>query len=213
MKEKIPVFLSVLSFLLLSFCFIFISSLVDSHKAVLKELALLEGEKKQFADESKAQKSEAASKLAREKNRREELSLKIETRESDFTSKERALLEEKESIASLEKQIQAKEAIVLEASDAEKQSNLKIEEAQAKAAELAGEIPRLENQLWTIKQSKETTDSRIIEVSDKLSNYDSITAKIRIHRARRRLQEALNQECSFYRDEDNVFRCDRKRDC
>jgi len=38
------------------------------------------------------------------------------------------------------------------------------------------------------------------------------TAKIRIHRARRRLKEALNQECSFYRDEENVFRCDRKRE-
>ena len=39
------------------------------------------------------------------------------------------------------------------------------------------------------------------------------TAKIRIHRARRRLKEALNQQCSFYRDEENVFRCDRKREC
>ena len=36
------------------------------------------------------------------------------------------------------------------------------------------------------------------------------TAKIRIHRARRRLKQALNEECSFYRDEDNVLRCDRK---
>ena len=38
------------------------------------------------------------------------------------------------------------------------------------------------------------------------------TAKIRIHRGRRRLQQALNDECRFYRDEKNVFRCDRKRD-
>ncbi len=38
------------------------------------------------------------------------------------------------------------------------------------------------------------------------------TAKIRIHRGRRRLQQALNEECTFYRDEDNVFRCDRKPD-
>lgn len=38
------------------------------------------------------------------------------------------------------------------------------------------------------------------------------TAKIRIHRARRRLKQALDQECRFYRDQDNVFRCDRKRD-
>jgi RNA polymerase sigma-70 factor (ECF subfamily) len=38
------------------------------------------------------------------------------------------------------------------------------------------------------------------------------TAKIRIHRARRRLKEALDEECRFYRDKDNVFRCDRKPD-
>jgi RNA polymerase sigma-70 factor (ECF subfamily) len=38
------------------------------------------------------------------------------------------------------------------------------------------------------------------------------TAKIRIHRARLRLKEALRQECDFYRDSDNVFRCDRKPD-
>lgn len=36
------------------------------------------------------------------------------------------------------------------------------------------------------------------------------TAKIRIHRARLRLKEALKGQCEFYRDPDNVFRCDRK---
>ncbi len=36
------------------------------------------------------------------------------------------------------------------------------------------------------------------------------TAKIRIHRARLRLGEALRQACEFYRDGDNVLRCDRK---
>lgn len=37
------------------------------------------------------------------------------------------------------------------------------------------------------------------------------TAKIRIHRARRRLQTALEKECVFYQDRENVLRCDRKR--
>jgi RNA polymerase sigma-70 factor, ECF subfamily len=36
------------------------------------------------------------------------------------------------------------------------------------------------------------------------------SAKIRIHRARLRLKEALNKQCEFYRDPDSVFRCDRK---
>lgn len=39
------------------------------------------------------------------------------------------------------------------------------------------------------------------------------TAKIRIHRARARLKETLNTVCDFYRDEEGVLRCDRKRDC
>jgi len=33
--------------------------------------------------------------------------------------------------------------------------------------------------------------------------------KIRIHRARRRLEEALRSQCSFYRDDRDVLRCDR----
>ena len=37
------------------------------------------------------------------------------------------------------------------------------------------------------------------------------TAKIRIHRARLRLKKALRDECEFYRDSENVFRCDRKQ--
>jgi len=36
------------------------------------------------------------------------------------------------------------------------------------------------------------------------------TAKIRIHRARDRLRKALQEECDFYHDEDQVLRCDRK---
>lgn len=45
-----------------------------------------------------------------------------------------------------------------------------------------------------------------------ISECSLATAKIRIHRARRRLKEALANRCTFYRDEDSVFRCDRKAD-
>ena len=34
--------------------------------------------------------------------------------------------------------------------------------------------------------------------------------KIRIHRARTRLREALRKQCDFYRGDDGEFRCDRK---
>lgn len=36
------------------------------------------------------------------------------------------------------------------------------------------------------------------------------TAKIRIHRARQRLKQALATQCAFYRGTDNELRCDRK---
>jgi RNA polymerase sigma-70 factor (ECF subfamily) len=36
------------------------------------------------------------------------------------------------------------------------------------------------------------------------------TAKIRIHRARARLKRALQNECSFYHDSEDVLRCDRR---
>lgn len=36
------------------------------------------------------------------------------------------------------------------------------------------------------------------------------TVKIRIHRARRRLKAALEDQCAFYRDGEGVYRCDRK---
>ena len=36
------------------------------------------------------------------------------------------------------------------------------------------------------------------------------TAKIRIHRARVRLKKTLKKDCDFYRDSDQVFRCNRK---
>ncbi len=36
------------------------------------------------------------------------------------------------------------------------------------------------------------------------------TAKIRIHRARKRLRAALEDQCRFYHDRDQVLRCDRK---
>lgn len=35
-------------------------------------------------------------------------------------------------------------------------------------------------------------------------------AKIRIYRARQRLKKAMQQHCTFYRDDDRVLRCDRK---
>ncbi len=37
-------------------------------------------------------------------------------------------------------------------------------------------------------------------------------AKVRLHRARARLKAELERECTFYRDPENVPRCDRKHE-
>jgi RNA polymerase sigma-70 factor (ECF subfamily) len=44
----------------------------------------------------------------------------------------------------------------------------------------------------------------------RVSDCSLATAKIRIHRARKRLRSALQDQCRFYRDRDQVLRCDRK---
>lgn len=36
------------------------------------------------------------------------------------------------------------------------------------------------------------------------------TAKIRIHRARDELKDALAKQCDYYHDKESVLRCDRK---
>jgi RNA polymerase sigma-70 factor (ECF subfamily) len=50
----------------------------------------------------------------------------------------------------------------------------------------------------------------VAEVAD-VCGCSLASAKIRIHRARRRLQAALNEGCDFYQDSDDVMRCDRKQ--
>jgi len=44
----------------------------------------------------------------------------------------------------------------------------------------------------------------------RVSECSVATAKIRIHRARKRLRAALQDQCRFYHDRDQVLRCDRK---
>ena len=50
-----------------------------------------------------------------------------------------------------------------------------------------------------------------VEQAAEICGCSLATAKIRIHRGRNRLRQALNQQCEFYRDADSILRCDRKR--
>lgn len=49
-----------------------------------------------------------------------------------------------------------------------------------------------------------------IEQTAEICQCSIANAKVRIHRARRRLKDALNKQCAFYRDDEGVYRCDRK---
>jgi RNA polymerase sigma-70 factor (ECF subfamily) len=49
-----------------------------------------------------------------------------------------------------------------------------------------------------------------VEQTAEICECSVATAKIRIHRARLRLKEALKKECAFYLDREGVYRCDRK---
>ncbi|MHC4945522.1 MAG: RNA polymerase sigma factor, partial [Planctomycetota bacterium] len=44
----------------------------------------------------------------------------------------------------------------------------------------------------------------------KICDISIATAKIRIHRAKERLRQALEKECDFYKSEEGNLRCDRK---
>jgi len=46
----------------------------------------------------------------------------------------------------------------------------------------------------------------------KIMDISVTAAKVRIHRARARLREALNENCDFYKSADGNLRCDKKSD-
>ena len=93
--------------------------------------------------------------------------------------------------------------------DAEIDQRLVIDEMSGCVREVIDSLPEDYRTALVLHDLEGQTAATVAEIA----GCSLATAKIRIHRARRRLKEALNQECSFYRDEDNVFRCDRKQDC
>jgi RNA polymerase sigma-70 factor (ECF subfamily) len=93
--------------------------------------------------------------------------------------------------------------------DAEIDQRLVIDEMSSCVREVIDSLPEDYRTALVLHDLEGQTAAQVAEIV----GCSVATAKIRIHRARRRLKEALNQECNFYRDEDNVFRCDRKREC
>ena len=93
--------------------------------------------------------------------------------------------------------------------DAEIDQRLVIDEMSSCVRGVIDSLPEDYRTALVLHDLEGQTAAQVAEIA----GCSMATAKIRIHRARRRLKLALNEECSFYRDEENVFRCDRKRDC
>lgn len=90
--------------------------------------------------------------------------------------------------------------------DAEIDQRLVIDEMNTCVRRVIDSLPEDYRTALVLHDLEEQTAAQVADIA----GCSIATAKIRIHRARRRLKQALNDECSFYRDEDNVFRCDRK---
>lgn len=86
------------------------------------------------------------------------------------------------------------------------ESDLVVDEMSACVRDVIDSLPGDYRTALVLHDLEGLTAAQVAEVVD----CSLATAKIRIHRARRRLKEALEDECRFYRDGDNVFRCDRK---
>ena len=94
-------------------------------------------------------------------------------------------------------------------SDAEIDQRLVIDEMNSCVREVIDSLPEDYRTALVLHDLEGQTAAQTAEIV----GCSLATAKIRIHRARLRLKEALNRECDFYRDEKDVFRCDRKQDC
>lgn len=92
--------------------------------------------------------------------------------------------------------------------DAETDQHLVVDEMNSCVREVIEGLPEDYRTALVLHDLEGQTAAQVAEIA----GCSAPTAKIRIHRARRRLKEALDQECRFYRDADNVFRCDRKQE-
>jgi RNA polymerase sigma-70 factor (ECF subfamily) len=92
--------------------------------------------------------------------------------------------------------------------DAEIDQQLVVDEMSSCVREVIESLPEDYRTALVLHDLEGQTAAQVSEIA----GCSIPTAKIRIHRARRRLKQALNEECRFYRDGENVFRCDRKPD-
>ncbi len=94
----------------------------------------------------------------------------------------------------------------LAAADVIVDERLVVDEMNAGAREVIGSLPEDYRAALVLHDLEGLSAAQ----TAKVCGCSVPTAKIRIHRARVRLREALQGQCDFYRDRANVLRCDRK---
>lgn len=95
-----------------------------------------------------------------------------------------------------------------EVSDAEREpgDELIIDEMNSCVREVIESLPHDYRAAIVLHDLQGLSTEETAEVCD----CSVAAAKIRIHRGRKRLKEALSKECQFYYDREQVLRCDRK---
>ncbi len=97
---------------------------------------------------------------------------------------------------------------LLPVDDASLEQQLVVDEMNACIRQVIDTLPDDYRAALVLKDLEGFSEKEVAEVLGcSLAN-----AKIRIHRARKRLQDALDNQCNFYTDRESVFRCDKKQD-
>jgi RNA polymerase sigma-70 factor (ECF subfamily) len=98
------------------------------------------------------------------------------------------------------------EASEVPASDLAVEERLVIDEMNVCVRRVIDSLPEDYRAALVLHDLEGLTAAQTAEIS----TCTLATAKIRIHRARARLAEAMREECDFYRDGDSVLRCSQK---
>ena len=92
-------------------------------------------------------------------------------------------------------------------SDVDEEDRIVLREMNACVREVIDSLPpdhRAAIVLFNLEGKSVAETAEILEMS--------VTAtKVRIHRAKKRLEEALGHECTYYTTQDGILRCDRKK--
>lgn len=102
--------------------------------------------------------------------------------------------------------VEVDESVQLPGGDSPVDSRLVIDEMSSCVREVIDSLPEDYRAAMVLHDLEDRTAVEVAAICD----CSVATAKIRIHRARARLREALRGACDFYRTDDGVLRCDRK---